>query len=190
MIYGFMDESGAPGVATSENDFLVVSLILFDDATNMKVAAGEVRKLRKKLELKDAYEFHCSHNTKRIQRAVLRLIVELKFCFVTVAIRKTRVKKHASYAAIAKMLVCEIEKVCSEIRVEMDSNPVLSKALKIALRESSVRYCRVREVESCRSDLVQMADYIVNMSAKEVAGCDAGIFKKICSKRISLIIKN
>ncbi|MDR1408744.1 MAG: hypothetical protein LBJ12_00410 [Oscillospiraceae bacterium] len=41
-VYGYMDESGTPGVATRSNDFLVVSLILFSDQSSIRKCSDSI----------------------------------------------------------------------------------------------------------------------------------------------------
>lgn len=59
MIYGFMDESGAPGVATNGNDFLVVDsrvndlVQIADYVVNMSAKDVAGRKIRRFEKIKD-----------------------------------------------------------------------------------------------------------------------------------------
>lgn len=191
MIYGFVDESGAPGVATKENDFLVVGLVLFDGIDAVKDATQKMKQLRCDLGVVPSYEFHCSHNARVVQKEVLKLIERLDFCYFVVAIRKNRIKKYASYTEIAKLFVHELETLgVEEIRINMDSNPVLYYALRSQLKNAIVPYCRVKEVESRKCDLVQIADYIVNLSAKQIAGHNIKLPRALLQNKLTLIIKN
>ena len=62
MVYGFMDESGAPGKAAYRGDCLLVSLIIFASEDTKELGASKVGALREKLKLPENYEFHCSSN--------------------------------------------------------------------------------------------------------------------------------
>lgn len=165
MKYGYIDESGAPGVAVNSNDFLVVSLVLFDSEDDVKECEDAMKRLRIRLGLKPSYEFHCSHNMKAAQDGMLRLLSRQKFRFITIAIKKNQIKKHASYSRMAQLLAREMRNYCEDARLRMDSNPVLFKALKKELHGLSVS---LREVKSHTDDLIQLADYVVNLSAKMV----------------------
>jgi hypothetical protein len=41
-MYGYLDESGAPGVATRPSDFLVVSLVIFPDKKSAEKCSAAV----------------------------------------------------------------------------------------------------------------------------------------------------
>lgn len=167
MKYGYIDESGTAGVAANSNDFLVVSLVLFDTKADAEGASVEVDRLRGRLGLKKTYEFHCSRNTGFAQKGMLRLISRLNFRFITISIKKTASKKDASYARIAGLLVQEIDQYCKAAEIEMDSNPILHKVLKKELK-SALPKIKLREVESKNSNLIQLADYVASISAKKV----------------------
>lgn len=168
MNYGYLDESGAPGVARCIGDCLLVSLVVFESKEVRDASVEKIEELRRKLKLPEDYEFHCSSNSTRPQAEFLKLLAELDFRFITVAIRKNDFKKTASYARLAKLMVDEIEKHFPEMKIEMDSNPTLHAELRKQLRESRINGIRIRERDSRNSLLVQVADYVANISGKKV----------------------
>lgn len=167
MTYGFIDESGAPGVAVNNNDFLVVSAVLFDEQAAMSKCNEAMKRLRAQLGLKKDYEFHCSKNTTFAQNGMFRLIERQKFRFITVSLKKTRKKKDASYAEVARLLVQELRKICDETVIVMDKNPTLCASMRKELRAAELKFS-LREVESKKNDLIQLTDYVVNLSARKV----------------------
>lgn len=168
MIFGYLDESGSPGVASYSKDCLVISLVIFETESARDASAAAIDSLRAQLRLPDDYEFHCSSNSTKPQSAFLKLIPSLKFRFITIAIHKNDFKKTASYARIANLLVDEIQHRYPEIRIEMDSNPTLYAELRKKLREHNLPNIKLRERNSRSSRLIQLADYVVNISAKKV----------------------
>jgi hypothetical protein len=185
-MYGYLDESGAPGAFTNDNDFFVVSLVLFSDKETAEKCGAAIDRLRERLKLKDAYEFHRSRNSGKAQDGMMKLLPHLDFRFITISIKKTRVKNHASYQAIAKLLVREIKDRCREIKIEMDSNPVLYAELKRELHAEKLKYARVKEVKSHSNNLIQLADYVVNLSAKKVKNTPraADLFRPLANKQL------
>lgn len=185
MFYGYVDESGSPGVAVNRNDFFVVSMVVFETEDEAMKASQAIDRLRSNLRLKKTYEFHCSRNTNFAQKGMLKLMGRLNFRFMTVALRKTNIKKDASYKLAADLLTEEINAHRRTIKIELDSNPMLAKALKKALNQLGLK-CPAREVDSCKSNLIQLADYVVNLSAKYIKGTDKdGAFAAIAKKQLA-----
>lgn len=166
-MFGYVDESGAPGVATYSKDCLAVSLILFDSEEARDESIFAIDDLRKKLRLPEDYEFHCSSNSARPQKEFIKLLSSLDFRFITIVIHKNDFKKTASYSRLSALLVDEVEKRFSEVKIEMDSNPILYAELRKRIRERRLKYIKVRERNSKNSRLIQVADYVVNISAKK-----------------------
>ena len=168
MIFGYIDESGAPGVATYPKDCLLVSLVLFDSKESCDKAISTIDKLHEKLRLPDDYEFHCSSNSTKPQTEFLKLLSTLDFRFITIAIHKNDFKRTASYVRLSSLIVDEIEKRFPEIKIEMDSNPALHAELRKRTKERKLKNIKIRERNSRHSRLIQVADYVVNVSAKKV----------------------
>ncbi len=168
MKYGYLDESGSPGVASYNKDCLLVSLVIFDAEEDQERSSQAIEKLRRSLRLPVDYEFHCSSNSTRPQTEFLKLLSSLEFRFITVAIHKNDFRRTASYARISNLLMDEIEKRFPEIKIEMDSNPTLYAEMRKRIRERKLNGVKIRERNSRSSRLIQVADYVVNISAKKV----------------------
>ena len=165
---GYIDESGAPGVASYSKDCLLVSLVLFESEESRDKAIAAIDDLREKLHLPEDYEFHCSSNSTRPQTEFLKLLSSLDFRFITIAIHKNDFKKTASFARMSNLLIDEIEKRFPEIKIEIDSNPTLYTEFRKRIRERKLKYVKIRERNSRHSRLIQVADYVVNITAKKV----------------------
>ena len=166
-MFGYIDESGAPGVATHNKDCLLVSLVLFESEEARDKTIKSINNLRSKLNLPDDYEFHCSSNSTRPQTEFLKLMNTLDFRFITVAIHKNDFKKTASYSRISNLVIDEVEKRFLKIKIEMDSNPTLYAEFRKRIRERKLNYVKIRERNSKHSSLIQLADYVANISAKK-----------------------
>ena len=166
-MFGYLDESGAPGVASHNKDYLTVSLVLFSSEKSKNQSISEIEKLCKSLRLPDNYEFHCSSNSTKPQLAFLRLLSNLNFIFITIVIHKNDFKKTASFTRMSELIVNIIEKHFPIIKIEMDSNPILYAELRKRIREKNLKNIKVRERNSRSSRLIQVADYVVNISTKK-----------------------
>lgn len=188
-MFGYIDESGAPGVATHPKDCLLVSLVLFDSEESRDKSIAAIENLRAKLHLPEDYEFHCSSNSAKPQAEFLKLLSTLDFRFITVAIHKNDFKKTASYTRMSALVMEEIGKRFPEIKIEMDSNPTLYKEFRKRIRERKLRYVKVRERDSRQSRLIQVADYVVNISAKKVKNTPTARewYSKISKKVLAFI---
>ena len=188
-MYGYMDESGAPGVASYYNDYLLVSLVVFDseEARNKSILA--IERLREKLHLPEDYEIHCNSNSTRPQTEFIKLLSSMDFHFITVSIRKNDFRKTASYARISALIVDEIEKRFPKIKIEMDKNPTLHAELRKKIKERKLKDLKIRERNSRHSRLVQVADYVVNISAKRVKNTPKSkeLYKNISKKVLAFI---
>ena len=166
-MFGYLDESGAPGVASHNKDCLTVSLVLFSSEKSKNQSISKIDELCKLLHLPDNYEFHCSSNSTKPQLAFLSLLSNLNFIFITIVIHKNDFKKTASFARMSELIINIIEKHFPIIKIEMDSNPILYTELRKRIREKNLKNIKVRERNSRSSRLIQVADYVVNISTKK-----------------------
>jgi len=167
-MYGYLDESGAPGIANNSNDFLVASLVIFPDQETAQKCSGSVERLRKRLKLNTTYEFHRSHNSKTTQIAFIQLLSSFNFKFITIAIKKNQRYDHASYNRLAQLLIREISANFKTGKICLDSNPILLTKLKYHAKIAKLRNVKFSETKSHRDNLVQVADYVVALSSHKV----------------------
>lgn len=168
MQYGYLDESGSPGKASHNNDYFAVSLIVFNTGKTRNNSIALINQLRQNLRLPSDYEFHCSSNSTRPQTEFFKLLSKMQFRFITIIIHKNEFRKTASYARISNLLMDEIEKRFPSIKMEMDSNPTLHAELRKRIHERKLKNIKIREQKSHNNPLIQVADYVVNISAKKV----------------------
>ena len=163
---GYMDESGEPGVANYDNDYLVVSLVVFENRESADKCSACIDRLRTRLNLPLNYEFKLSRNSNKVKNAFTALMVNLDFRTITVSIRKNDFKKTASYARIAEHIVGVIESNCPDMHILQDKNPVLYKELE-SLFKKSKSGISIKMANSHSNNLLQLADYITGLSAKK-----------------------
>lgn len=173
-MFGYMDESGAPGVAKSNSDFLVVSLVVFETHEAAEKCSNTINKLRIDLGLPENYEFHLSRNSTRPQEAFISLLYKLDFRIITVAIRKNDFKHTASYGRIAGYLAREIIACFPDLKLVLDANPILHKELKKQFKDANYNLS-IKMVRSHSDNLVQLADYVVALSARKLKGSEKAI---------------
>lgn len=191
MYFGFVDESGSPGVSRSVGDFLALSLVLFGGRNEMTRCSIQVDQLRLALGKTMDYEFHYSRNSNRVQRNFIDLMNnKMKFEFISILIRKTRDKGNASYEKLAEILVDQLVTLTiHDLRIIMDSNPLLCKNIKTYIRKKSLYNIRVREAKSHSENLIQLADYVVNVSCKNARTDYSRKCRKNLMKKCRLFIE-
>jgi len=184
-MYGYLDESGAPGVATRPNDFFVVSLVLFLDKESAERCSAAIDRLRMRLKVSDSYEFHFSRNSTKSTDSFVKLLPSLEFRFMTIAIRKSGSRRHASYPKIAEYLIREVSLRLSELQIEMDSNPILCTELRRQAKELKLRI-KFKQVKSRSHNLIQLADYVVALSSRKLKGTPKALeqYRPIAAKII------
>ncbi|MBR5621268.1 DUF3800 domain-containing protein [Candidatus Saccharibacteria bacterium] len=169
--YGYIDESGTPGVAVSRNDWLVVSLVIFDSREAADKAVSDLTEMIARLGLPTSYELHRTHNSTRIQVEVEKVLRKTKFSFVSVAIRKNQLREHATYRKIAEQLFGAIKSMKFEkFIIKMDSNPVLKKELARSKKISGLKGISFKEYQSDKYLELQLADYVANLCARAAKG--------------------
>ena len=186
----YADESGVPGLANNARDYFIVSLIIIDSEIISEDIRHKIENLRIDLGLSEDYEFHSSRNSIRVQKAFIRLMANLKFKFITVALKKTNRRNDVTYHKMATLLADNL-KSFNNIKIEMDSNPILYTELKKALKASKIKLDKIRQRNSKSNRLIQLADYVVSASSKKVKNTPKAEawFSLISSKCVSLVIE-
>ena len=167
-MFGYIDESGVPGIATYPRDYFVVSLVIFRSEEDKNNAVKLMENLRERLKLPVDYEFHCSHNSTRVQDEFLKILSRMNFRFITIGIKKDSNKKTASYNRMAQLIIEEIIKRFDQISIEMDKNPALFSEIKNIRKSRRIKGLSIKERNSRGNQLIQVADYVVNISAKKI----------------------
>ena len=147
--------------------------------------SAAIERFKQRLNLPDSYELKMSRNSNKVKNAFIATMVNLKFQTITVAIRKNDFKRTASYARIAGYLASEISSNCPGIRILQDSNPILYKELRTQFKKS-IDGTAIKMARSHSDNLLQLADYVVSLSAKKIKGNTKAVkqYKPFISKQI------
>lgn len=182
--YIFIDESGSPGVAQSENDYFLIAAILLNGLESVEKIEKEIDIFRIRADLPSDYEFHRSTNSKKVREKFGKLVASLDYSFMVSYRKKTNNARDTNYDSIAKEIVDNmIDEYDEPIKLYMDTNPLLAKALR--------RYAKgrlkmlVTERRSHSSNLIQLADYVANIYAGYLRNRKADmIVRQILAKEV------
>jgi hypothetical protein len=184
-MYGYLDESGTPGVATRLNDYFVVSLVIFLDKASTEECSMVIDQLHTKLKIPEGYEFHFSRNATKATNGFAKLLPRLDFRFITIAIRKSGSRRQASYSKIAEYLSREVASRFPQLHIEMDNNPILYAEFR---RQAKIQKLEVKfkQVKSRNHNLIQLADYVVALSSRKLKGTSKALdqYRPIANKAI------
>ena len=189
-MFGYLDESGAPGKAINKNDYLLLSLVIFDSYESVCNAEQQVFALRDRMTLPIDYEFHCSRNSINVQKNFVKLLSRIDFSFITIALKKDDRIKTASFNKLAKLMIKEICTRFEILKIEMDSNPTLYHCLRKVVREQNLKGIKLRQNKSRSSVHIQIADYVANISSRKIKGSDSSNkwFDSISGKTIAFVV--
>lgn len=187
---GYIDESGVPGLAIDQNDYFLVSLVIADSENSAEDIRHKIEQLRIQLKLPEDYEFHNSRNSSRVQKAFVKLMPNLHFHFITIALKKSNRRNAVTYHRAVIKLVEKL-KDFDISNIEMDSNPILYSELKKEIRNRKIKINKIRQRNSKSSRLIQLADYVVSLSSKRVKKSSRSIdqFELIRKKCIEFIVE-
>jgi len=188
-MFGYMDESGAPGISNAPNDYLVVSLVLFANKDVTDKCSKSIDRLRKRTSLPDTYEFHYSRNNNRARDAMIKQMSNMDFKFITVAIRKSSARKLASYSNVAELIVTELARQTKNAVVLLDSNPVLCSKLKKQVKTSGLQGIKFKQAKSRSDNLIQLADYVTAICTKRAKNPRKSfpVFNSISKKQLAFL---
>lgn len=177
----FVDESGDPGMKLSSGSsrLFVVGLVVFDDGEEARRCDERISELRGQLSLPRAYEFHYSHNSKRIREKFLDAVSSFSFNAHVFALDKERVTgpgfqyKDSLYKWTAKTVFQNAKDYLRDATVILDKygdrtfRDELAAYLRkrINKRGGPTHIKKVKLQASDRNNLLQLADYVVGVTA-------------------------
>ena len=185
---GFFDESGDPGLKTDSGSsrYFVVALVTFSDNEEALRCDRRIDTLRGELRLPNSYEFHFSENSKRVREAFLSAVQTVEFQYHTFVLNKASGRLNqipfsspdALYKYSAVSLFENAGPHLEEISVVMDkgSNREFRADLFRHLRNntnpvsSNSLIKRMKQQDSRRNNLLQLADYVASITNQAVSG--------------------
>ena len=185
---GFFDESGDPGLQVERGStrFFVTALVTFAEDGAAVRCDRRIDGLRGELRLPAGYEFHFAKNPWKVREALLRVVLPFEFryhLFVldkTAAIREGRSlpSPEALYLETAGRLFEQARPYLQEVALLIDAggNRGLRGSLQRRLRrDAGSREGRrvikgVRQQDSHRNNLLQLADYVASCNNQAISG--------------------
>lgn len=199
----FLDESGDTGhkIDKGSSKYFVVGLVVFEDHDEATRCDQRIELLRKELGKPDNYEFHFANNSEKVRLAFINAIAPYSFTCFAVAINKDPAllwgegfkTKESFYEYACQMVFTNARPYLNSAIVVIDKSgsPVFRSQLNNYLRnkltdESKDVIKKIKQQESHRNNLLQLADYSTGIIARKVQ--DKKDWKKYYSAISSKII--
>lgn len=188
----FVDESGDPGrkLGRGSSLYFIVAIVTFEDNDDANKCDHAITDLRTKLKLPPGYEFHFSHNSKRIKEAFLKAVAPFPFFYHAFALNKDPQKltgvgfdnKESLYKITARFT---FENAKPHLH---NASVVIDRSGERKFRDELAAYLRkrilddggnhlIKKVKIQRSNgnnLLQLADYVAGVTNKVVSNKQDG----------------
>lgn len=165
--YTFSDESGTPGTAANKNDWFLVGMVFFDSEENLSKLKTDMARLRRKLGLPADYEFHHVDDSKQIRQAFYHLLARTDFRYMIFAIKKIEDGHFASEITMANLIMDTLGSL-GRVKLVLDVNHKLYAKLGKAKKAMAAKKVNLREEDSKKENLLQVADYIASYGIARV----------------------
>ena len=182
----FVDESGDAGFKLDRGSsrLFVVAMATFEGAQEAQLCDDRIGLLRTELALPPSFEFHFSHNSRRVREAFLEAVRPYEFRFHVFAVDKAHslaAEQVGSSEDLQKLAVRELLEDAGPYL--QDTTVVVDRAgtrqgrssLAVHLRRSlsAGSLASIHKLKDQRSEshnLLQLADYVVGVSARVLNG--------------------
>lgn len=181
----FIDEAGDTGrkIDQGSTKHFIVSLIIFQDNDEANACDQRINLLRRELKLSKDYEFHFTHNSKRVRKEFLRAVQPYQFVYFSVVIDKDPKKlwgpgfttKESFYKYACQMVFTNALPYLDNAIVVLDRSGSpdfrnkLAKYLKMSLNKGEKRAIKkIRQQRSSVNNLIQLADYVCGVINRKV----------------------
>lgn len=185
---GFLDESGDTGlkIGSGSSSYFVVALVTFDDHAEALRCDQCIGRLRSELRLASSYEFRFSKNSRGVRRSFIQAACEFEFSYHVFALDKeppTLQSQHVGssgslYYYVADRLFQNARPYLKEATILLDRHGDRKARTGLANRirgnvnitgaERLIR--KVRQQDSHRNNLLQLADYVAGISRGAIEG--------------------
>ena len=185
---GFFDESGDPGLKVSNRSsrYFVVALVTFDEDEVALQCGRRIDELRRELAVATNYEFHFTGNSKRVREAFLEAVYTFDFRYHLFALDKDpgdlyRLSFNSGnelYRYVAGRVMENASPYLRDASVTIDQrgDRRFRKQLSQHLRRGATApsgervVMRIRHQDSRHNNLLQLADYVVSIGNRAIAG--------------------
>lgn len=199
----FIDDSGDPGLRFNpgSSDYLVISLVIFDDHLEAEKTALAIKDLRHELRVSHEWEFKFTKLSKNLRERFLRHICHFHFRVRNLIIRKSSFihnqemykDQHSFYSYAIKMAIQHSSSTISDASIQIDG-----KGDRVSRRDflryirgqlNTDKKCIIKQcklVDSRSSMLIQLADMIAGSIHRSYhpEKSDAKLYKSIIQERI------
>jgi hypothetical protein len=193
----FIDESGDAGFKIGSSEFLLISLVIFDDYTEADKTRQIIKDVAKLTGQKPEFKFSRCNNANK--DAFFQAIRPCRFRIRYVCIEKRTIRREVLrdnpmqfYNYTLKTLIADSNLTKAKICIDGNGRKVLNIALRSFLRKYSEPNAidKLKFADSKTNELIQLADMIASVLArpynsptkKEVANWTQAIKGKIDKK--------
>ena len=181
-----LDESGNFDTTPSRgaSKYFAVGLTFFFDNPTAEACDARIDLLREELGYSHDFEFHFTENSHRVRLAFLEAVKSFDFQYIAVGINKFSEKlpsnlKHGNtelYKYICGIALTSSLPYLDSAKLIIDKSG--SKAFQTSLRKyireelndkSGERIKKFKPQESCKNNLLQLADYCIGILARKMS---------------------
>ncbi len=189
----FIDESGDPGLRLTDaaSRYFVVALVTFQDNQEALACDQSIAHLRQELGLAATYEFHFSHNSRRVKEAFLQRVTPAPFSYHVFALNKADHlistlglgQKTDLYHQAARLALENAKPYLRNLTVVLDrrGDAAFRNELAVYLRraledpEGPKLFKKIKIQRSESNNLLQLADYVAGVSHRVLQGKEDGV---------------
>lgn len=180
----FIDESGDTGRKTNKGSsaYFVVSIVLFLDNDTAIQCDKRIDLLRSELNKSSDFEFHYSRNSANVASAFVDAVLPYDFVIFSVAIDKDPGKlygngfnvKDSFYKYACHMAISNALPALDNAVVVVDKSgsatfqQSLAKYLKAKFNTTSLKIKKVKQQDSKKNNLLQLADYAASITNRKL----------------------
>lgn len=189
-VLAFIDESGDTGLKLGQGSspFFVVSLVLFENDEEAEACKRAIDDLRKNLGLPSNFEFHFTHNAHPIREAFLSEVGRFNFSYFSLVIDKREStlqkpmfqNKESFYGFACNKVILQALPLLDNASIVIDKtgNEEFRVGIKkLLMMGSEINYSAIKKIkqqESRKVNLLQLADYVAGVSSRLVQGRRGG----------------
>jgi hypothetical protein len=187
-VLAFIDESGDPGLklGAGSSKLFAVAIVVFVDAESATECDRAIGALRRDLGLPERFEIRFARNRDHVRRKFLETVGPHQFhSFVTYVDKATLDPSHArKKGELYQWTMSEAVQLAgpflrdATVVIDAAGDRDFRNEVAAYLRRTGGRQPRIRKLKLDRSDrnnLLQLADYIVGVAARALAGEPAAV---------------
>ena len=180
----FIDESGDTGRKTDKGSsaYFVVSIVLFLNNNDANECDKRIDLLRGELNKPSDFEFHYSRNQTKVKSAFVDAVLPYDFTIISVAIDKDPGKlygngfnvKDSFYKYACHMAISNALPTLDNAIIIVDKSgsatfqQSLAKYLKAKFNTTSLKIRKVKQQDSKKNNLLQLADYAASITNRKL----------------------